>query len=371
MEGKRTSVSTGIPAHGRLKGLILSGGKGTRLRPFTYTGAKQLVPIANKPVLFYAIEDLVACGIQDIGIVVGDTADQIRAAVGDGSRFGASVTYIPQSAPLGLAHAVAQAEPFLQTDRFVMYLGDNFLRGGIRAYVEEFLHGQEHARILLRQVAEPQHSGVAVLKDGRLSRLVEKPREFISDLAIIGIYMFDAHVFEAAKNIRPSARGELEITDAIQWLLDHDFTVGHRVVQAPWIDTGKMSDMLEANRLILETIEGRIEGRVDASSTLQGQVIVEAGAQIIHSVLRGPLTIGQNTVVRESYIGPFTAIDHDCVVDGCEIEYSIVLESSNLRQIEQRIEESMIGRYVEVDHAPERPRAHRLVLGDHSRVRLS
>lgn len=361
----------GPAAGGALRGLILSGGKGTRLRPFTYMGAKQLMPIANKPVLFYAIEDLVAAGITQIGIIVGDTADQIQARVGDGGQFGAQVTYIPQSAPLGLAHAVAVAEPFLGRDPFVMYLGDNFIRGGIAAFVRAFAGSDEQAHVLLRRVEEPQNFGVAVVEGGRLRCLVEKTRQFVSDLAITGIYLFRAPVFEAVRGITPSARGELEITDALQWLLDHGHVVGHSIVEAPWIDTGKMSDMLEANRLILEQVTRRVAGTVDGASVLQGPVVVEEGAQVHRSVLRGPLIIGCETVIRDSYIGPFTAIDHHCVVEGCEVEYSIVLEHSTLRRIGHRIEESMIGRYVEVEHTEECPRAHRLILGDHSHVRLT
>ncbi len=361
----------GETSSGSLKGLVLSGGKGTRLRPFTYTGAKQLVPIANKPVLFYVLEDLVNAGIREIAIVVGDTAEQIEAEVGDGSSFGAQITYIPQAAPLGLAHAVAIAEPFLGRDRFVMYLGDNFLRGGAASHFENFACGHHDASVLLRRVPHPEQLGVAIVNQGKLHRLVEKPREFVSDLALLGIYMFGPHIFEAVHAIQPSERGELEITDALQWLLDHGHDVGHTIVEAPWIDTGKTGDMLEANRLILEQIGHRVDGVVDHASVVQGQVIVERDAQIINSVLRGPLVIGHNTIIRDSYVGPFTAIGRDCLVDGCEIEYSIVMEHSALRHVGQRIEESMIGRNVEVDLANERPKAHRLVLGDHSRLRLA
>jgi glucose-1-phosphate thymidylyltransferase len=371
MDGEDSISMMENAARGPMKGLVLSGGKGTRMRPFTYTAAKQLVPIANKPVLFYVLEDLVAAGITEIGIIVGDTADQIQAAVGDGQRFGANVTYIPQSAPLGLAHAVATAQPFLGDSRFVVYLGDNFIRGGAAGYINAFAGGREDAHVLLHRVEQPENLGVAVVENGRLCRLVEKPREFVSDLGIVGIYMFDIRVFEACRSIRPSARGELEMTDALQWLIDQGAVVGHSIVTVPWIDTGKASDMLEANRLILELLGRAVEGNIDSASLIQGQVVVEQGAQIVNSTLRGPLIVGHDSVIRDSYIGPFTTIDHHCIVEGCELEYSIVQEHSTLRNIHHRIEQSMIGRFVEVDHAPERPKAHRLILGDHSSVRLT
>ncbi len=351
-----------------MKGLILSGGKGTRLRPLTYTAAKQLVPVANKPVLFYAIDDLVSAGITDIGIIVGDTAAQIRAAVGDGSRFGARVTYIPQDRPGGLAHAVGTARAFLGRERFVMYLGDNFIREGIAPLVEAFAAGDANARILLYRVPNPQNLGVAVLDGDRVARLVEKPQEFVSDLAIVGVYMFDEHIFEAVDGIVPSARGELEITDAIQWLLDHGYRVEPHVLEGHWIDTGKMEDMLEANRLVLEVLRPRVAGTVDDLSRLTGMVVIEEGAEIRNSVLRGPLIIGAHTQVIDSYVGPFSAIDHHCLLEGIEIANSIVLEYSRITDIEHRIEDSLIGRYAEVKRSPAKPRAYKLLLGDHSKV---
>jgi len=351
-----------------MKGLILSGGKGTRLRPLTYTAAKQLVPVANKPVLFYAIEDLVASGITDIGIIVGDTAEQIKAAAGDGSRFGARITYIPQDRPGGLAHAVGIARAFIGDERFVMYLGDNFIREGIAPLVHAFAQSEAAARILLYRVPNPSAFGVAVLDGDRVVKLVEKPLVPESDLAIVGVYMFDHHVFEAVDSIAPSARGELEITDAIQWLVDHDYPVEPHVLEGHWIDTGKMEDMLEANRLVLEVLKPRTEGVVDGLSQLTGLVIVEPGAEIRNSVLRGPLIIGANTRVIDSYVGPFTAIDHDCLLESIEIANSIVLEHSRITDIEHRIEDSLIGRYVEVQRSPAKPRAYKLLLGDHSKV---
>ncbi len=351
-----------------MKGLILSGGKGTRLRPLTYTAAKQLVPVANKPVLYYAIEDLVASGITDIGIIVGDTAEQIRAAVGDGSRFGAHVTYIPQDRPGGLAHAVGIARDFIGDERFVMYLGDNFIREGIAPLVRVFEQSAANACILLYRVPNPQDFGVAVLDGDRVVRLEEKPRQPQSDLIIVGVYMFDHHVFEAVDNIAPSARGELEITDAIQWLVDRGHYVQPHILEGYWIDTGKMEDMLEANRLVLEIMKPRVTGTVDAASQLTGLVVVEEGAEIVNSVLRGPLIIGAMTRVIDSYVGPFTSIDHHCLLEGIEIANSIVLEHSRITDIEHRIEDSLIGRYAQVQRSPAKPRAYKLLLGDHSKV---
>lgn len=351
-----------------MKGLILSGGKGTRLRPLTYTAAKQLVPVANKPVLFYAIEDLVSSGIADIGIIVGDTADQIKAAVGDGTRFGARVTYIQQDRPAGLAHAVGTARDFLGAERFVMYLGDNFIREGIAPFVRAFERSDANARIMLYHVPNPGDFGVAVLDGDRVARLVEKPREPVSNLAIVGVYMFDRHILDAVDHIVPSQRGELEITDAIQWLVDNGFDVQPHVLDGCWIDTGKMEDMLEANRLVLETLRPMVSGSVDEESQLVGVVVVQDGAEIRKSILRGPLIIGANSRVVDSYVGPFTSIDHDCFLHGVEIANSIVLEHSRIVDIEHRIEESLIGRYAQVHRSPAKPRAYKLLLGDHSKV---
>jgi glucose-1-phosphate thymidylyltransferase len=352
-----------------VKGLVLAGGKGSRLRPLTATGAKQLVPVANKPVLFYALEQLVAAGVTEIGIITGDTADQVMGAVGDGSAFGAEVTYLPQPEPLGLAHAIITAESWLGDSTFCMFLGDNFLRGGITAYA---CHYREHpcaAQILLRHVADPSSLGVAVLDgDGRVLRLVEKPREPISDLAVIGVYFFGPEVHEITPLLTPSARGELEITDAIQGLIDAGNEVRAQIIADDWIDTGKKDDMLEANRLVLGSLQGRIDGRVDADSTLIGPVVVEAGASIEASTVRGPAVIGAGAILRDAYVGPFTAIGPGCDLSCCEIEHSIVLEGSVIRNVERRIADSLIGREVVVERSPLRPQAIRLMLGDHSRV---
>ena len=355
-----------------MRGLILSGGAGTRLRPITYTSAKQLVPVANKPILFYGLEDMAAAGITEVGIVIGDTGDEIKAAVGDGSRWGLDVTYLPQDAPLGLAHCVLIASDFLGDEDFVMYLGDNLLHQGVKEFVDHFEadRGDAAAQILLCKVPDPQRFGVAELDaDGAVVRLVEKPADPPSDLALVGIYLFDRRIHEAVRAIEPSARGELEITDAIQWLLDQGHQVRSQVLDGWWIDTGKLTPLLEANRLILETLDRRIDGNVDDESRIDGRVVVQAGARIVRSTVRGPAIIGEGTRIVDSYIGPFTAVYHDCEVVNSEVEHSVLLEDSRIID-GGRITDSLIGRRAEVTRSAERPRATRLVLGDDSIVDL-
>ena len=351
-----------------MKGLILSGGKGTRLRPLTYTSAKQLVPIANKPVLFYGIEAIADAGIRDIGIVVGDTQAEIRAAVGDGSRWGVRVTYIEQDAPRGLAHAVKISRGFIGADPFVMYLGDNLLNKGITDFVKEFADERPAAQILLAKVPDPQMFGVAELRDGKVVRLVEKPKEHIGDLALVGVYMFGPDVFDSVERIRPSFRNELEITDAIQDLIDHGLTVRPKIVDGWWKDTGKLEDMLEANRLILETFHQRVSGSVDDESRIEGKVVVEAGAVIERSVIRGPAIIGRNARIIHAYVGPFTSIMNDVEIQDTEIEHSIVLEGSCLRDLANRVTDSLIGKNVKIYRVPLKPSAYRFMLGDNSEV---
>jgi len=353
-----------------MKGLILSGGKGTRLYPLTYTCAKQLVPVANKPVLHRVIEAIHEAGITEMGIVVGDTAAEIKQSVGDGSQWGVSVTYIPQDAPLGLAHAVKISQGFLGEDRFVMFLGDNVIQGGISNLVRRFESSQSNSQVVLTRVAHPQQYGVAVLKNGTIVRLVEKPRDPPSDLALVGIYMFDSTIFEAVNNIVPSWRNELEITDAIQYLIDHGRVVDPYVHTGWWIDTGAPGDMLDANRLVLDELEPYVEGYVDRDSKLIGKVTVQRGAEIVGSVIRGPAIIGEETRIINAYIGPFTSIYHHTVVEKSEIEHSIVLEHSRIIDIPQRIESSLIGRNVEVFRSPLLPKAYKITLGDHSKVGL-
>ena len=353
-----------------MKGLILSGGKGTRLRPLTYTSAKQLVPVANKPVLFYGIEALVAAGIRDIVIVVGDTEAEIRAAVGDGSRWGVKVTYIPQDAPRGLAHAVLISEPYIGRDSFVMYLGDNLLNKGINGFVDDFVREAPAAQILLTKVPDPQMFGVAELQDGRVVRLVEKPKQPKSDLALVGVYMFSPAVFDSVKRIRPSFRNELEITDAIQDLIDHGLDVRPHLVEGWWKDTGKLEDMLEANRLILDTIERRIDGSVDHESRIEGKVIIEAGAVVERSVIRGPVIIGADARIVHAYVGPFTSIGQRTEIRNSEVGHSIVLEGCIISDLENRVEDSLLGRNVRIERMPVKPSAYRFMLGDNSEVKI-
>ena len=351
-----------------MKGLILSGGKGTRLRPLTHTSAKQLVPVANKPVLFYGIEAIAAAGIYDIGIVVGDTQAEIRAAVGDGSRWGVRVAYIEQDAPRGLAHAVKISQPFIGDDPFVMYLGDNLLNKGITHFVQEFAREKPAAQILLARVPDPQMFGVAELRNETIVRLVEKPHEPIGDLALVGVYMFGPQVFESVNRITPSFRNELEITDAIQDLIDRGLTVRPHIVEGWWKDTGKLEDLLEANRLILDTLESRVDGTVDADSRIEGKVVIESGAVVERSVIRGPAIIGGGARIVHAYVGPFTAIGPDVEVRDSEIEHSIVLEASSIHDLANRVIDSLIGKNVRIYRIPVKPSAYRFMLGDNSEV---
>jgi glucose-1-phosphate thymidylyltransferase len=355
----------------KLKGLILSGGTGSRLRPITYTSAKQLVPVANKPVLFYGIEALVAAGIDEIGIIIApETGGEIRQAAGDGSQFGVSITYIEQKAPLGLAHAVLTGEDFLGASPFVMYLGDNLLRDGVTALVDTFRSEEPDALILLTPVKDPEHYGVAELDgSGRVSRLVEKPKQPESDLALVGVYMFTPSIFEAARAIKPSGRGELEITDAIQQLVDGGLRVDPHIVHGWWKDTGQVQDMLEANHLILDDLEERIEGEL-IDSRVDGRVVVEPGARLERATVRGPAIIGAGAVLRDAYIGPYTAVGPGVRIESAEVEYSIVLEGSSIEHLEGRIEASLVGKNVAIRRSPAMPRAYRFVVGDNAEIEI-
>jgi glucose-1-phosphate thymidylyltransferase len=358
-----------------LKGLILSGGKGTRLRPLTHTSAKQLVPVANKPVLFYAIESIVAAGIAEIGIIVGDTRREIEAAVGDGSRFGARVTYIPQEAPLGLAHAVLIAETFLAGSPFVMYLGDNLIAGGIASLVEEFQALGCNSEILLAEVPNPEQFGVAELTaEGKVRRLVEKPPEPRSNLALVGVYMFDSSIFESVKLIKPSPRGELEITDAIQNLIDRGLDVHPHIVRGWWKDTGKLEDMLEANRIVLEGLEmpdGANRREIGKGSRIEGRVKLGEGVVLVDSLVRGPVVIGDGARLENAFVGPYTSIGDRCTLIACEMENSIVLADSEIRDIPLRIDGSLIGRNVRIVKTDFKPKAYRFMLGDNSEVGIT
>jgi glucose-1-phosphate thymidylyltransferase len=356
-----------------MKALILAGGAGTRLRPITHTRAKQLVPVANTPILFYGLEAMAAAGITDVGVIIGDTGDEIRDAVGDGTQFGVKITYVPQDAPLGLAHCVLIAREFLGDDDFVMYLGDNLLEQDLAAFVEAFEAARESAappaaQILLKRVQDPQRFGVATLDgDGHVIRLEEKPDAPSSDLALVGVYLFDPTIHEAVRAIAPSDRGELEITDAIQWLIDQGHRVRTELLTGWWIDTGKLTPLLEANRLLLEQVHPRVDGVVDEASTIDGRVVVEEGAEIINSTVRGPAAIGRGTRVVDSFIGPFSAIGAGCEIVGSEIEHSVVMENSRVLGI-PRLEDSLIGREALVTRSSRRPRSLRLMVGDHCQI---
>jgi glucose-1-phosphate thymidylyltransferase len=353
-----------------LKGLILSGGAGTRLRPITHTSAKQLVPVANKPVLFYGIEALVEAGIREIGIVVApETGDEIRSAAGDGSRFGAEITYIEQDRPAGLAHAVLTAEGFLAGSPFVMYLGDNLLRNGITDLVGAFKEHEPEALILLTQVPDPWHYGVAELDGGRVIRLVEKPKDPPSDLALVGVYMFTDAIFNAARSIEPSWRDELEITDAIQRLIDNGSRVESHTVRGWWKDTGQLADMLEANRLVLEDVERRVEGELD-QTRVEGRVVIEPGARLERSLVRGPAIIGRGSRIVDSYVGPYTSIDRDVELIGSEIEHSIVLAETRIAHLGVRMEASLLGRNVRLERGDGVPKTLRMIVGDNAEIHI-
>jgi glucose-1-phosphate thymidylyltransferase len=353
-----------------LKGLILSGGAGTRLRPITHTSAKQLVPVANKPVLFYGIEALVASGIDEIVIVIApETGAEIREAAGDGAEFGASITYVEQEAPLGLAHAVLTAEEALGGSPFAMYLGDNLLRDGITGLVESFRHDEHDALLLLTRVQDPWHYGVAELDGERIVRLVEKPEDPPSDLALVGVYLFGPKIFEAARAIEPSGRGELEITDAIQHLIDNGSHVESRTVSGWWKDTGQLADMLEANRLVLEDLSGGIEGEL-VESRVEGRVAVGPGARIERSQVRGPAIIGAGARIVDAYIGPYTSIGERVTVERSEVEHSILLADCVVSDLDSRMEGSLLGRSVKLTRSEGLPRTLRMIVGDRSEITL-
>ncbi|MGH2889688.1 MAG: glucose-1-phosphate thymidylyltransferase [Solirubrobacteraceae bacterium] len=357
-----------MAAPGTLKGLILSGGKGTRLRPITHTSAKQLVPVANRPVLFYGIQAMADAGIEEVGIIIApETGNEIRAAAGDGERFGVRLTYILQDQPAGLAHAVLTAEPFLGDSPFVMYLGDNLLQGGIGDLVAAFEQHRPDALILLTPVPDPQNYGVAELRDGAVVRLVEKPAEPRTDLALVGVYMFTPAVHAAARAIEPSARGELEITDAIQRLVDEGRRVDPHIVRGWWRDTGRLEDMLAANRLVLDTIEARVEGEL-VDSRVDGRVVVEAGAHLERSTVRGPAIIGAGAQLIDAYVGPYTAVGEGCVIRSAEVEHSILLAGASVCDLDGRMESSLLGRDVRIARGDRQPRAYRFMVGDSSEI---
>jgi glucose-1-phosphate thymidylyltransferase len=355
-----------------LKGLILSGGKGTRLYPLTYTRAKQLIPVANKPVLVHAIESIRNAGVEEIGIVIGQTGPEIREAIGDGSRLGVRITYIEQPSPDGLAHAVKISHSFLGDDPFVMFLGDNVIEGGISKLIADFAGSGWNSQIVLKEVENPSAIGVAKLRpDGSIERLIEKPKDPPSNLALVGIYMFDANIFKAVNAIQPSLRNELEITDAIQWLIDHGYSVMPHVHEGWWIDTGKATDMLEANANLLDELKPSIapDAHLEGSE-IDRRVTIEAGARIVNSILHGPTIIGEHAVIENAYIGPYTSIYHHVIVQNCEIERCIVLEHAEIVDLDERLDSSLIGRNASIKRKQRKPRTITMNLADHSSVWL-
>jgi glucose-1-phosphate thymidylyltransferase len=354
-----------------VKALIASGGRGTRLRPLTHTQNKHLLPIANKPILHYAIEAAVDAGITEIGIVSNADSEEVPKAIGDGSRWGATITYIPQDAPLGLAHVVKIAEPFIKRDTFIFYLGDNMVVGGVKRFIDQFEKSKCNCFLTLAKVKDPERFGVPEIVGSKIVRVDEKPQYPKSHYAVAGIYLYDHNIFEAVKNIQPSARCELEISDAHTYLIEKGYSIGYAEITGWWKDTGKPSDLLEANRLVLDNMEPRLEGDVDRGSNVAGKVILEAGAKIINSVVRGPAIIGKNTIVENSYVGPFTSIGDNTVIRNSEVEYSIVLQECKILNVRIRIEGSILGNDVEVVEAGGKPHVHRFMLGDQSRVEVA
>ncbi len=353
-----------------MKALVTSGGKGTRLRPITHTQNKHLIPIANKPILHYALEYIAEVGIRDVGIIVSADSDEVQKAIGSGDRWGLSIEYIPQEAPLGLAHCVKIAEEFLNGEPFVFYLGDNMVVGGIHRFVEEFQRAGSNCHLTLARVKDPERFGVPEIRGDRIVSIEEKPKHPKSDFAVAGIYLYDASIFEAVNRIKPSERGELEISDAHQYLIDHGYKISFSEITDWWKDTGKPADLLEANRLVLDNIRTRVEGSVDKQSHLAGEVVLEGGAAVINSNIRGPVIIGKNTIIENSYIGPFTSIYHDCEIRNSEVEFSIVLAHCKIIDVGIRIEASLLGNDVHIVQTREKPKTHRFMIGDQSRVEV-
>ncbi len=357
-----------------MKAIILSGGKGTRLRPLTHTGAKQLVPVANKPILWYGIEGIVAAGITDIGIIISpETGGEVQEKTGSGDRFGATITYILQDKPLGLAHAVKIAQPFLGDSPFIMYLGDNLIQSELSAFLESFKTNRLDGMILLKSVPNPTAFGVAVVdQTGKVVRLVEKPKVPPSDLALVGIYFFSPQIHTAIAQIQPSARGELEITDAIQQLIENNKSVEARTIEGWWLDTGKKDDLLEANQIILDScVALDIAGSLDDRTQVSGRVQIGTGSQIINSTIRGPVIIGENCHLENCFIGPYSSIGNEVTLIDTDIEHSVILQKTKVSGIQQRIVDSVIGQRVTVGLAPRRPKALRFMIGDDCQVELA
>ena len=353
-----------------MKALIASGGRGTRLRPLTHTQNKHLLPIANKPILHYAIEAAVDAGIKQIGIVCNADSNEVQHAIGNGRQWGVKISYIPQKAPLGLAHVVKISEKFIDKDDFIFYLGDNMVVGGVKRFIEDYEKSDCNCFLTLSKVKDPERFGVPEIKNGKIIRIEEKPKKPKSQYAVAGIYIYDRHIFEAVKKIKPSKRGELEISDAHQYLIDKGYKIGFSEITGWWKDTGKPSDILEANRLVLDNIQPRINGQIDEHSTIAGKVVIEPGTKIVNSVVRGPAIIGKNCIIENSYIGPFTSIGDNTQIRNAEVEYSILLRECKVLNVKIRIEGSLLGNDVEIVEANGKPHVHRFMIGDQSRVEV-
>ena len=354
-----------------MKALIASGGHGTRLRPLTHTQNKHLIPIANKPILHYAIEAAVDAGIKQIGIIHNADSKEVPNAIGNGKRWGVKITFIPQKTPAGLAHVVKIAEKFIGKDNFIFYLGDNMVVGGVKRFIDEFEKSDCNCWLTLARVKDPERFGVPVIKNNKIIKVEEKPSKPKSQFAVAGIYIYDRHIFEAVKKIKPSARGEYEISDAHTYLIEHGYKVGYSEITGWWKDTGKPADLLEANRLVLDNIEPNIKGDTDKISSVLGKVILEEGSKVVNSVIRGPAIIGKNAIIENSYIGPFTSIGNNTIIQNAEVEYSIVLRDSKIMNVKLRIEGSILGNDVEIVEANGKPHVHRFMIGDQSRVEVA
>lgn len=355
-----------------MKAIILCAGKGTRLRPLTYTSAKHLIPLANKPALEYGIEKIKACGIEEIGIIIGEeTGEDIKQEIGDGKKWDLNIRYIMQEKPLGLAHAVIVARDFLKDDSFLMFLGDNLLKNGISQYRIKFEQGKNQAFVLLTQVENPQQFGIVELKDKKIVRVIEKPKEPTTDLALVGVYFFDKTIHQAIDNIKPSGRGEFEITDAIQWLIDHQYKVESEVIEGWWKDTGKPEDIIEANRLILEDIHRDLgNAKIDKQSKVFGRVNLAEGVDVVNSTILGPVIIGKNAKIINSYVGPFTSLSEGVELDNSEVEYSVIMSNTHIKQTKCRMQNCLIGKDVQIYRSGEMPHVYEFILADDSRVRL-
>ncbi len=353
-----------------MKALITAGGKGTRLRPLTHTQNKHLIPIANKPILHYALDKVAAAGIKEVGITTHQAGNEVKEALGNGERWGLHITYIPQEEPLGLAHVVKISQKFIGDEPFIFYLGDNMVVGGLDKFISAFNQEKSNCHLTLSRVKDPERFGVPELKNNRIVAIEEKPAHPKSAYAVSGIYIYDHSIFEAVNNIKPSARGELEISDAHQYLLDHGYAISYSEITGWWKDTGKPEDILEANRLILEHTQNRLAGSVDKLSLVTGEVVLEEGAKIINSVVRGPIVIGKNTIIDHSFIGPFTSIGDDCIIRKSEVEFSIVLNHCEINDVGVRIESSLLGAGARVVKATTRPKTHRFIVGDQSLIEI-